>query len=319
VKLLRAIIILALLLCPDLAAGQVAFPLGPNNPGGGPQFPSAIAPGMGPNGTSPAASYSGPGDVVSGATAFYGLRAYNLAYATGTNNAITIRRTSDSTSTNILILTTGALDVATATSFCASTTCFASTIYDQIGGKNVSQSTTTQQPQLTFNCLNTSRPCLTFAGASNQELTALSFTSASQPITISFVGERTGTFTSTNTVFGSLGVVQVGFGTAANTSFEYANSTVVTTAAADNALHAVQSVFNGASSTINVDGVTSGSLNPGASGVGSQASIGYGGSNNPLTGYFAELIVYEGLNMTSGNQASLCHNQRNWWGSGGSC
>lgn len=62
-------------------------------------------------------TYQGPGDIVSGATAWYGLRAYNSAYATGTNNAINIRRASDNTTSNIVILSSGALDTATAASF----------------------------------------------------------------------------------------------------------------------------------------------------------------------------------------------------------
>ena len=58
--------------------------------------------------------YVGPGDIVSGATAWYGLRAYNLAYTTGTNKAINIRRASDNTTMDIVILTSGDLDTATA-------------------------------------------------------------------------------------------------------------------------------------------------------------------------------------------------------------
>ena len=64
-----------------------------------------------------APSYTGPGDVVSGATAWYGLRAYNAAYATGSNNAVNIRRASDNTTSNIVILANGSLDTVTAASF----------------------------------------------------------------------------------------------------------------------------------------------------------------------------------------------------------
>ena len=67
--------------------------------------------------TTPQACYQGPGDIVSGATAWYGLRAYNGAATTGTQKAINIRRASDNTTTDIYILTTGNLDTATAASF----------------------------------------------------------------------------------------------------------------------------------------------------------------------------------------------------------
>lgn len=64
------------------------------------------------------ATFTGPGDIVSGATAWYGLRGYSGAVAaTGTQKAINVRRQSDNTTSDILILTNGDLDVATAASF----------------------------------------------------------------------------------------------------------------------------------------------------------------------------------------------------------
>jgi hypothetical protein len=268
---------------------------------------------------SPSSSYIGPGDVVSGATEFYGLRAYNKAYATGTNNAITIRRTSDSTSTNILILATGALDVATATTFCASTTCFASAMYGQISGKIVTQATTSAQPQLIFNCLNTSLPCLALTSASSQQLTTSSFVTSAQPNTLSFVAERNGNTGVTNSVIGAFNASQGGYGAAANQAFIFAGSQPTVTAA-DNALHAVQGVLNGASSSLNVDGTLTGSLSVGSNSIQPPLAIGSSGNNgNYLQGLFAEAIVYEGVAMTSGNQTALCHNQRLYYGLGGSC
>ena len=75
--------------------------------------------GAGTGGTviSGGSTYTGPGDVVSGATAFYGLRAYNAAYATGSNNALNVRRASDNSTSNIVILANGNLDIATANTF----------------------------------------------------------------------------------------------------------------------------------------------------------------------------------------------------------
>jgi hypothetical protein len=55
-------------------------------------------------------TYQGPGDVVSGATAWYGLRAYNAAYASpGTNKSVNLRRASDNASCDFVIATTGGL------------------------------------------------------------------------------------------------------------------------------------------------------------------------------------------------------------------
>lgn len=62
-------------------------------------------------------SYIGSGDIVPGATAWYGLRAYNAAYATGLNKAVNVRRASDNATSDILILPNGNLDIATANTF----------------------------------------------------------------------------------------------------------------------------------------------------------------------------------------------------------
>lgn len=62
--------------------------------------------------------FVGPGDVVSGATAWYGLRGYNAAVAsTGTQKAINVRRQSDNATSDILIKTGGELDIAAAATF----------------------------------------------------------------------------------------------------------------------------------------------------------------------------------------------------------
>lgn len=76
--------------------------------------------------------FVGPGDIVANATAWFGLWAYNAAYATGSNNALTIRRASDNTTSDIVVLANGTLDIATANTFAtvdatASATAVAST------------------------------------------------------------------------------------------------------------------------------------------------------------------------------------------------
>jgi hypothetical protein len=97
-------------------------------------------------------AYRGPGDIVPGATAYYGLRAYNAAYAApGTNKAINVRRASDNTTADIVILPTGSLDTATAKTFCAATICYVARWYDQTGnGHDITQYNESQQPELTF-------------------------------------------------------------------------------------------------------------------------------------------------------------------------
>ena len=77
--------------------------------------------GQGTPGGGGGGGYAGPGDQVASATAWYGLRGYSAAYATGSNDALTVRCSSGSNATNtyaIVILTTGALDIATASTDC---------------------------------------------------------------------------------------------------------------------------------------------------------------------------------------------------------
>lgn len=67
---------------------------------------------------SPPAAYTGPGDIVASASSWWGLRAYNAAVAaTGTQKSAKLRRASDDTTQDILILTDGTFDIASAVSF----------------------------------------------------------------------------------------------------------------------------------------------------------------------------------------------------------
>ena len=163
--------------------------------------------------------YTGPGDVVSGAAVFYGLRAYNATWADGAHKAVNIKRASDGQTCDVLLTTSGGLGNVTACSgsgsgaasaFCASDTCTVVTWYDQAGATphNATQATQANQPTLNFSCLNGGTlPCLQFSGA--QWLLNSAATNV-QPVTASAVAERTGTFT-TGVIMG-LNSSQLSFG-----------------------------------------------------------------------------------------------------------
>src|SRR5665213_385939 len=76
-------------------------------------------------------TYTGPGDVVGSATAWWGLRAYSAATIGG--NVVDIKRASDNTTQTFVSLTTGALDVASIATFLTSTTGVVTKLYDQTG------------------------------------------------------------------------------------------------------------------------------------------------------------------------------------------
>lgn len=64
------------------------------------------------------AGYTGPGDVVASATAFYSCsRGYSAAYSTGSNKGCNLRRASDNTTQDINILSNGNFDTASANTF----------------------------------------------------------------------------------------------------------------------------------------------------------------------------------------------------------
>src|SRR6185437_11999194 len=183
------------------------------------------------NATTTGASYSGPGDLVSGALAWWGLRGYSSSYH---GKAINIIRASDSSSTDIDILASGALDVATASTFCASTTCVVDELYDQTGdGFNLLQSDGRFQPSLAFNCIG-SLPCLSFAptggsGGNPQFITSVATTSQSKPITYSVVAERTGDVTSVGPIlFDQNGAGWLQFNNVANQLCAYGGGSCLT-------------------------------------------------------------------------------------------
>lgn len=80
------------------------------------QMMQSIVSGKSASGTS---SYTGPGDVVSGASAFYSCaQGYNNAVAApGTTKACNLRRASDNTTADFVILNNGNFDTASAASF----------------------------------------------------------------------------------------------------------------------------------------------------------------------------------------------------------
>lgn len=256
--------------------------------------------------------YVGPGDVTPGANLWIGTRCYSSLYARTRGKMVQLRRSSDSVTTDILCTPSGAMDVNAAMSFCSGTTCFVAKAYDQTGNGNTGAEVTgANQPQLIFGKLG-SQPCMFFNGGQD-----LSFTGSviAQPISVSYVAQRSGTFSSVNTLFYFFngGGISTTFTTSPNTLGMYANFATVTATAADSAFHSIQEVVNGASSTFNVDGTASGSLNPGAGGATSPTwTIGNGGAN-PLTGYICEAGMWTSA-LSTGTQSQLNANQHAFWG-----
>lgn len=266
--------------------------------------------------------YSGPGDVVSGAMAWWGLRAYSNAKA-GTK-AANICNASDTNCADVNTLTNGNFDVATSQGAplnCggAGGTCTVKTLYDQSGSTlcigstacNLTNTTIANRPTLTFNCVG-ALPCMTWASPTVQVLSSLGLIATqSQPFSVSAVGERTGAFTSIGDIAGGASNgFQFGFGGSANTALLYAG-TITTATAADSTLHALQGLANGASSVISVDGSPT-NVSAGANTLFSGSVLTMGKNNNGLTG----LVMEQGLwgSSISSSFSALSINQHAYWG-----
>lgn len=282
--------------------------------------------------------YTGPGDIQS-YVAWWGLRCYNSAYS-GNVADIWDAATGNTTETLLTCSAGGTINqtIHPLATTCASS-CVVAKLYDQTGNNacennsvsgfscDVSQATNANRPTLTVSCQN-GHPCVVFSGASSQQLliqggaNATGLTSAvAQPWSVSGVVERTGNFTTFQSTvsFGHNNITApLGFGASANTIALNAGSTV-TAAGTDNAWNAVQSVANGSSSTIRVNGTTTSSLNPGTrsipnfqDGTNGFGHIGSDGFGDFTTGEFAEGGILSGA-MSSGNQSSTEANERAYW------
>ena len=342
-------------------------------------------------------SYTGPGDVVSTAKFWIGVRAYNAAYAASAGKAANLRRASDNTACDFNVATSGALGVsasgcsagaglsltsfATTDATCTSGTAAASTtltlsgcsstphvgssvagsgfsqpvsvvsvgtftsgagtvtlnlpqtvsavattltyglfiteMYDQTGnGVNAIESTTALQPLLAPVCLN-GRPCID--GSDGGVCLAATIVAINQPVTISAVAERVANFTSYAVI--ALGGFGTYFDATANQVVQYYGAAATATAT-DGVAHTFEFSSNGtATSFIMVDG-SSTPGNPSTGSFPSASTIYFIGDNASCNSTYKMTMTEVGAwaSAFSSTQATnMCHNQRLYWGTGGSC
>lgn len=278
--------------------------------------------------SSPPLAYTGPGDVVSGALVWYGLRAYSNA-SVG-NSAIDIQRNSDSaTCTAVKTFAAGGsigqLDVsvgvpcsgATVTAFCNATTCTVTKFYDQSGnGRDSIQATVGQQATLFLNSLST-MPVAQSIGKTGYHTTT-TITNA-QPVTIAAVANRvTGTAAGIGMVLDKDNSNGPGplFGWASGANLANCSDGQVSNlngSATDNAYHSLICVVNGASSTTAVDGTgTTGSLG-GTSVAGPVHLFATSAGAQNMAGNWVESGAW-GTAFNSTQYAAMSSNAHAFWG-----
>jgi hypothetical protein len=279
-------------------------------------------------------SYTGPGDVVSGATAWYGLRAYTAAIAAAhTQKLINIRNTSTSETCDVIVATNGGFgNVAncsgsssgdTVAVFCAESggSCTVTEAYDQTGGGfNVVQATAGNQPALLLSgcgfTFGGGGPCLSFTGAASFCLIAASAPTLTQPF--SFSGVVNYTTIASNSV---LIAVTSGASTplmgarATNTILVSTSGTNLTEAASTATWYAEQGVVNNTSSVIAANGTsTSGTTGTGVASTAMTWGCVSNG-NQALPGFSTEAGIWGNNVGFSGTQiTNMTSNQRTYWG-----
>lgn len=259
------------------------------------------------------ATFQGPGDIVSGATAWGSCaRAYNAAYANGTNPLCDLKDATTGTVSicTLRVLTTGFVDLAgtyctgsatpaVACAAAAGGACIISKVYDQTGtGNHFIQATAATMPALTFSALG-GLPGLTFVKANNTAMSAGTLT-FNQPFTMSCVFKRTANTADGETVLAGQGS-SVGLGPASSANLVgIIAPTELTVAATESVFHASQGVFNNLSSAVVADGtVTTGTA--GAANITAVAfRLGRSQAGNTLDGVIMEAGIWPALAMTTG-------------------
>lgn len=248
--------LLAVLLACTAAIAQVGLPWpGPGTPNGG----------------GACVSYTGPGDLVSGAVAWWGIRGYACANTSGSTKAINIKRASDSETCDVLINSSGQLGNTTGCSgadngvstvtFCNATTCTIPKWYDQSGnGRDVtnnSAGTATLTPSATI--------ASQLVTVSTSGYCTAATLSVPQIVSFSYVHKLSSGSGGLQTAAGlDPTPTQVGVDTNGTQVFVYAGTLQEHSGINSTIWHANQSILNGSSSQISLDGTAFTGLAPGA-------------------------------------------------------
>lgn len=259
-------------------------------------------------------TYTGPGDVVSGAAAFWGVRAYDRASADACHNAFDLRLSGGATMT-AKFLTTGDLDTATITTWQSNNgggSIFISKAYDQTGnGRDVVQTSTSLQPTLLLSGGLGNKPYVGATSSQKLAVASTTFTPTTGVLSLSTVSYRTGNVTFYFGSANSNGTAWLGGSdqSTANT-WTLRNGAFLgnrlNSSATDSTWHAGQGVINDASSSVKIDtnSATTGTVNK-------STTAGLPTFCNSLggTGRCSEFFFYDNVALSGTQQSDLASNQ----------
>lgn len=268
-------------------------------------------------------SFTGPGDVISGAAVGYSFRAWasavrgnNVVQVCNSGDAACVNMVSHATTGDLVITTVGGTD-------CSVSTCTVKTLYDQSGALRCSgaacdaaQATEALRPIFKTSCSG-SKPCMQCTASSSQRLISASQSASAiaNTFTVMFGGQRNGAFTSLGTMMGAAGGnMQLGYNSATNQAFIFNGSTVVPGTASDSVYHSIAGLYTGsASAAVYVDGSSVATGNAGGSSIsGAFGVCNESASGNLATGFFLEGGVWSG--NQSASLGTLSTNQHSYWG-----
>src|ERR1043166_2491804 len=198
-------------------------------------------------------SYTGPGDIVSGGVAWWGLRAYNTAFIGSA--AIRVLRSSDSTEKDIVIAANGIINVSDS-HFDGSATYSVVKLYDQTGnGRHIdTPNVAVTYPTLTLND-NGSLPRMNPIARMNS---TLSSPNMSQPFSVSTVARRTTNDGQRQIAWIGHWPTQIGFD-GSNDTIEIYNGggNGTATGATEGSTFSIQALYSNAASKIAINGSSS--------------------------------------------------------------
>lgn len=246
-------------------------------------------PGPGTSHTSGGGSYTGPGDIVSGASAWWGLRAYNAAYATALGNIADIVDTATGGSSCTMVAkASGDADLTSlscvgatvsVTTFCTVTHaagCSINRLYDQSGnGVHLQNSILANMPTLVLGSVSglaSTRPSIVFTSASSQFFTSPLTVSIAQPLTLTGVANRSGTSAGAIVASDQINDAELRLDSAGSILI-YSGGTPATQSETDGAWHSFAGVFTttGVASFVNVDGSSGAGASVGTQGLSTAA------------------------------------------------
>lgn len=250
------------------------------------------------------------------ATVAYSTRKLNSAYA---GSAIRVRRQSDSTQLDIGFVG-GQLDTVALTNFCtsASANCFINTWYDQSG--NGINAIAGNGPIIAASAVVTTlngHPATRF-GLSSAVNNMQATLSISQPLSIVVAGQYSSLLVNGDYSDGTTGTPRtlVGVSGSPVTAWQlYAGGTALTGGTPDLLSHALIGIFNGASSSLVIDGATILSGNPGSNGITTLAMGAANGGGGAISSdsWVGDFIIFSSA-LGATDQATIRASMKSQWG-----